>query len=81
MSIDDLLTPEEAAEQLDVSARTLSNWRSTGENELPYLKIGRNVRYRQEDIDELLEDLEAEGADSDAGATDAADDDDIDEGE
>ena len=50
----DLLTPAELASMLDMSPRTLANWRSTGKGP-PYVKIGveppeghqdrRKVRY------------------------------------
>ena len=40
-----------AAALLDVSPGTLSVWRSTGRYALPFLKIGRKVRYRRADIE------------------------------
>ena len=43
----ELLDPEAAAALLDVSPGTLSVWRSTGRYNLPFLKIGRKVRYRR----------------------------------
>ena len=39
---------------LDVSPGTLSVWRSTGRYALPFLKIGRKVRYRRADLDAWL---------------------------
>ena len=50
-----LLTPEQAAAHLDVEVQTLAQWRSSGRHSLPYLKIGRNVRYRKSDLDAWLE--------------------------
>ena len=47
---DPLLTTTEAAEMLDVSPQTLEVWRSTKRYPLPYVKIGRNVRYRKSGI-------------------------------
>lgn len=41
----DLLDEGAAAEFLDVKPGTLSVWRSTGRYSIPFLKIGRNVRY------------------------------------
>lgn len=46
-----LLSPSEAAEQLtewglDVSTRTLQEWRSTGRGPA-YLKIGNQIRYHR----------------------------------
>lgn len=45
-----LLNEKEAAQILDTSPGTLSVWRSTGRYNLPFLKIGRNIRYRRSDI-------------------------------
>lgn len=50
VSLMTLLTPEQAAEILQISAATLQKWRSTGENNLPFVKIGKTPRYRQEDL-------------------------------
>ncbi len=46
----DLLDDKAAAALLDVSPGTLSVWRSTGRYALPFLKIGRKVRYRRADL-------------------------------
>lgn len=46
----DLLDDNAAAAILDVSPGTLSVWRSTGRYNLPFLKIGRKVRYRRADL-------------------------------
>jgi excisionase family DNA binding protein len=45
-----ILTPEQAAKILEVSTNTLEKWRHTGRYNLPFLKIGRNVRYRAQDV-------------------------------
>ena len=50
----DLLDDKAAAAILDVSPGTLSVWRSTGRYALPFLKIGRKVRYRRADLDAWL---------------------------
>ena len=50
----DLLDDKAAAAMLDVSPGTLSVWRSTGRYALPFLKIGRKVRYRRADHDAWL---------------------------
>jgi excisionase family DNA binding protein len=50
-----LLSEKEAAQHLDVSEGTLSVWRSTGRYNLPFIKVGRKVRYRQADLTEWLE--------------------------
>ena len=46
----DLLNEQAAAQVLDIAPGTLSVWRSTGRHKLPFLKIGRNVRYRKTDL-------------------------------
>jgi len=45
-----LLDEKAAAALLDVSPGTLSVWRSTGRYNLPFLKVGRKVRYRRADL-------------------------------
>ncbi len=45
---------KQAAEALGVRATTLAVWRSTGRYDLPYIKIGRLVRYRVNDLAEFL---------------------------
>lgn len=52
---DRLLTQAEAAEILSVAAQTLSVWRSSKRYDLPYSKIGRNVRYRHSDVLAFIE--------------------------
>ena len=39
-----------ASEALGVKVSTLTNWRTTGRYNLPYIKVGRLVRYRVEDL-------------------------------
>lgn len=51
----DLLDERAAAELLTVSPGTLSVWRSTGRYNLPFLKVGRKVRYRRADLLTWLE--------------------------
>lgn len=50
----DLVDEREAAEILSVSPGTLSVWRSTGRYALPFVKIGRNVRYSRATLDSWL---------------------------
>ena len=50
-----LLSEEEAARQLGVKPATLQIWRSTRRYSLAYVKVGRNVRYRQTDVDAFIE--------------------------
>ncbi len=51
----DLLDEKAAAELLDTAPGTLSVWRSTGRYKLPFLKVGRKVRYRRGDLIAWLE--------------------------
>ena len=50
-----LLTPGQTAEQLNIPVSTLSRWRSE-RRELPYVTVGRLIRYRQVDIDRWIDD-------------------------
>jgi hypothetical protein len=53
---DDLIIDtSEAAELLCTPEKSLIKWRSTGEHNIPYLKIGRNVRYRTQDLRKWIE--------------------------
>ncbi|MBF0255900.1 MAG: helix-turn-helix domain-containing protein [Gammaproteobacteria bacterium] len=49
-----LLTEAQAAEYIGTAPGTLTVWRCTGRYNLPYVKVGRFVRYRQEDLDAWL---------------------------
>lgn len=51
---DPLLDDDEAAAYIDVKPKTLPVWRSTGRYSIPYIKIGRLVRYRKSALDEFL---------------------------
>ncbi len=51
----ELLTEVEAAFEIDVTPGTLSVWRSTGRYGIPFIKIGRKVRYRKSDLLAWLE--------------------------
>lgn len=51
----DLLTRKEAAEYLGVADRTLAIWKCTGRYDLPYVKIGRLVKYKKADLDKFIE--------------------------
>ncbi len=48
--IDYLLTDDEAAKVLGVTRGTLQVWRSTGRYQLPFVKVGRNVRYLKSNL-------------------------------
>jgi len=50
----ELLSREEAASYLGVSARTLAVWKSTGRYNLPCVRIGRLAKYRKADLDDFI---------------------------
>lgn len=43
-----------AAAALGVQANTLAIWRSSGRNRLPFIKVGRSVKYRISDLAEFI---------------------------
>ena len=49
----ELVTEEELSSLLKICKRQLYNWRARGE--IPYFKLGRAVRYRVNDVMEVLE--------------------------
>lgn len=44
----------DAARVLGVKTSTLAVWRSTGRYDLPYMKVGRLIRYRVSDLADFL---------------------------
>ena len=50
-----LLTPEQVSEYLGVNIEALNVWRATNRYDLPYVKVGRLVRYRAEDVSAFIE--------------------------
>ena len=50
-----LLTPAETARVLGVKEDTLTVWRCQKRYDLPYVKVGRHVRYKVEDVAEFIE--------------------------
>ncbi len=51
---DPLLDETQTAERLGVSPNTLQVWRSSKRYPLPYVKIGRNVRYRASAVEAFI---------------------------
>ena len=49
-----LLTAEETAEILGVKPQTLAVWRCAKRYGLPYLKLGRSIRYRLDDVESFI---------------------------
>lgn len=51
----DLINETQAAAFLDTSIGTLQVWRSTGRYAIPFIKVGRNVRYSRKVLEAWLE--------------------------
>lgn len=49
-----LLDTEQAAAHIGVTPRTLEVWRCVKRHAIPYIKVGRLVKYRQADLDAWL---------------------------
>lgn len=54
LPIPKLLTPHQVADLLGVSIGTLEIWRCTNRYPLPYIKVGRSVRYDPSDVQEFI---------------------------
>ena len=54
-TLNDLIDEKQAASVLNVKPGTLSVWRSTGRYSIPFVKVGRSVRYRLSDLNAWLE--------------------------
>ncbi|MCO5398410.1 helix-turn-helix domain-containing protein [Ralstonia soli] len=50
----ELLSTGQAAAYLGVTRHTLEVWRSVGRYGLPFIKVGRLVRYRKTDLEAFL---------------------------
>ena len=50
-----LLTNKQAANYLGVASNSLAVWRTTQRYPIPYVKVGRLVKYRLEDLNAFLE--------------------------
>ena len=48
-------TPEELADHLKLSLKTLANWRSDGSVPLAYVKFGKKVLYSSSDVEAFIE--------------------------
>ena len=53
--IDHLLTTIEAAKVLGLPPQTLVNWRCTGRYPLPFVRVGRLIRYQVTDLTDWIE--------------------------
>lgn len=55
MTIERVLnTPEQEAERINIPVRTLAKARSTGYPSIPFVKVGKTVRYNPAAVDEWL---------------------------
>ncbi|MBA3995282.1 MAG: DNA-binding protein [Cyanobacteria bacterium DS2.3.42] len=50
----ELLSRREAAAYLGIAENTLAIWKSSGRYSLPYIKLGRLVKYRRIDLDAFI---------------------------
>ena len=51
----ELLSPTEVAAMLRVSLSALATWRSTRRYNLVFIRVGRRIRYRRQDVLRFLE--------------------------
>jgi hypothetical protein len=58
----DLLDENQAAELLAIKPQTLTIWRSRGRYGLPFIRIGRCIRYRRIDLARWVESRRVVGA-------------------
>ena len=54
-NLPELLTEDEFCALARIKSQTAAVWRSTKRYALPYIKVGRLVRYRRADVLEFLE--------------------------
>jgi len=52
---DDILGNTDAAKYIGVTPRTLEVWRCTKRYKIPFIKVGRLVKYRKSALDAFLE--------------------------
>lgn len=55
MTVSKLLSPDEVSALLGVSTQTLAVWRCERRYNLPYVKVGRLVRYPAAAVERFLE--------------------------
>ncbi len=53
--MDRLLTPAETAKLLGVEITTLAAWRHHSRYNLPYVKLGKKIMYRLDDVNNFIE--------------------------
>ena len=55
LELDTLTDTEGASSLLAIPVATLIKWRSTGEVRIPYVRIGRQIKYRTSDLKTFIE--------------------------
>lgn len=53
-NIQPLLSQKEAAAYLGTSVSVLNTWRHHNRHDIPFIRFGRNIKYRQSDLDDWL---------------------------
>tara|TARA_R110000737_G_C14555221_1_gene481318 strand:- start:78 stop:287 length:210 start_codon:yes stop_codon:yes gene_type:complete len=53
-----LLSSSQAASYLGIAAGTLDNWRCNKSVEVPYIKLGRSVKYVKDSLDAFIKSQE-----------------------
>jgi excisionase family DNA binding protein len=51
---DPLFSKAEAAAYLNIAEQTISNWLTTGRYNLPYVRVGRLIRFKKSDLDAFI---------------------------
>lgn len=59
----DLMSRREAARLLGVSESTLAGWKCNRRVAIPFIKIGRLVKYRRADLEAFIADMLVNGGD------------------
>ena len=55
------VSPKAAAEYLDLKVNTLAQWRLNKSHDLPYVRMGRSIKYRMSDLAAYVERNVVEG--------------------
>ncbi|MGC2120532.1 MAG: helix-turn-helix domain-containing protein, partial [Candidatus Acidiferrales bacterium] len=50
-----LISPDECAKILGTTEGVLAVWRSTGRYPLPYVRVGRKIRYKLSAVEDFIE--------------------------
>ncbi|WP_049757693.1 helix-turn-helix domain-containing protein [Magnetococcus marinus] len=50
-----LISPKQAASMLGIEVTTLSNWRVSKRYPLSYVRIGRKIMYRLQDVEQFIQ--------------------------